>query len=173
MAILKLVSLAALAGCYSPSVRDCTVTCNAQSDCASGQVCGGDHYCASALSAGTCAPLVIIGDAEIDAVATAPVDAAPDARPDARPPIDAAPRVGLHVHIDGKGSVVVTGVATCDEHDCTYGVVAGLRLVLVAVPHADQRFDRWTTVTCGQQDASCTFTPTVATTVGAKFTKEN
>lgn len=42
------------AGCYSPSLRDCTVTCAAASDCGGGQICGADGYCAAPSVAGRC-----------------------------------------------------------------------------------------------------------------------
>jgi len=42
------------AGCYSPELRDCAVSCASPDDCAPGQVCGSDAYCAAPEIAGTC-----------------------------------------------------------------------------------------------------------------------
>jgi hypothetical protein len=37
--------LLAVAGCYEPELRDCTVQCSAATDCTGGQVCRADGYC--------------------------------------------------------------------------------------------------------------------------------
>ena len=56
MALLKTgvaftVAIAAGA-CYEPELRDCTLSCTAAAECADGQVCGSDHFCASPEIAG-------------------------------------------------------------------------------------------------------------------------
>jgi hypothetical protein len=154
-------ALATLAGCYAPALRDCTVTCESPSDCASGQVCGDDGLCAVPQRAGRCS---IPPDA-------APVDAAP---PRDAPP-DAPPTVTLHVLVMGKGSVVVDGRGTCSSLDpqkgnCSYEVAAGapqqVRAVMIDLT---QLFAGWTSMTCAGQGAICTFVPTAPTTVSAKF----
>ncbi|HEY5927429.1 MAG TPA: hypothetical protein VIV11_37350 [Kofleriaceae bacterium] len=38
--------LVAVAGCYQPELRDCTVQCAAPTDCTGGQVCRNDGWCA-------------------------------------------------------------------------------------------------------------------------------
>ncbi|HEX5060831.1 MAG TPA: hypothetical protein VFV99_15795 [Kofleriaceae bacterium] len=38
--------LVAIAGCYQPELRDCTVHCSAPTDCTGGQVCRNDGWCA-------------------------------------------------------------------------------------------------------------------------------
>jgi len=40
--------------CYDPELRDCTVTCHGKHDCAEGQVCGSDGYCAAPDVANKC-----------------------------------------------------------------------------------------------------------------------
>ncbi len=155
----------ALASCYSPSLRDCTVSCTAATDCANGQVCGSDHRCA--------APAVSCSaDAAVDA---SPRDAAVDALP---PPPDSSPFVTLHVHVDGSGLVSVLAVGACDSMgpthgDCMYDVIAGVPLELDATPHAGFDFDSWSGGPCDQADASCTFTPTTNVDLHARFKNDH
>jgi hypothetical protein len=138
------VALCALvAGCYEPAVRDCTVTCHGVHECAAGQVCGADGFCASPAHAGSCASMRATADApesdapESDAVTSdaatrdaATSDAAsqadaggvPDApgQPDAAQMPDAsAPDAGsigaLSITITGRGTVTVDPLGkTCD-----------------------------------------------------------
>lgn len=145
----------AVAGCYAPDLRDCTVTCTAGTDCASGQVCGRDGFCASADVAGQCDRL---GDAGV--------------RPDAPPPPPA--KITLHVQIDGPGRVTIAGVGVCSKDvangDCTWQVAPG---ALTAVPEAfeDKHFEHWTTPPCSAMPTAtpCAFTLAAPITVGAKF----
>lgn len=143
-----LLIIAILSGCYAPDLRDCTVTCTGAKDCAGGQVCGQDGYCAAEGIAGTC------GDA---------VDAA----------VDAAPSVMLRVMVMGEGYVEIVGVGTCGmtgPRDCMIQVPKGAQVVAKAIPDDDDKpFERWTSLTCGGQGATCTFIAYVSTTVAAKF----
>lgn len=163
--IAVLAALAAAAGCYAPSLRDCTVSCESEGDCASGQVCGADGLCAAPEAAGHCA--------------TPEVDAG--AEPDASPPRDAAMPDGpvrtttLHVQVDGKGSIDVTGSGVCSSKDpshgrCMYDIAVGVaqRVEAIAV-EPDQEFLGWTSLVCAGQGAVCTFVPLATTTVVAKF----
>jgi hypothetical protein len=160
MAILKLlfVSLVPTA-CYSPQLRDCTVTCGSASECASDQVCTAAGFCAAPDA--TCAQLQPPPDAAADAVVhDAPADAPP------------AAHGLLHVRVMDKGQVNVTGVGTCDE-DCMYVVVLDTALDARAVPGKDREFERWTSDTCSGQDETCTLTPSQAITqLAAKFRKD-
>ncbi|CAN5879057.1 hypothetical protein BH11MYX3_BH11MYX3_46260 [soil metagenome] len=145
-----LLILAILSGCYAPDVRDCTVTCSAATDCASGQVCGKDGFCAAEGVAGTCGP--------------GGVDAG----------VDAAPRVMLHVTVDGTGKVDVVGAGMCGgggggSNDCMISVPRGPVVINAIVTQTDKPFERWTTPNCTGQTSSCMFTANTATTVGAKF----
>lgn len=45
--VRALVILVCLVGCYSPSVRDCTVSCAGPNDCTGGQVCSTEGWCAA------------------------------------------------------------------------------------------------------------------------------
>lgn len=159
MALLKwTLALGLLGGCYSPQVRDCTVTCTGASECAAGQVCGDDHFCAAPEVAGTCEA--------IDAGTTTHDDAA---RADAAP--DALVRITLHVHVMDDGKVVVPGVGTCDSAtggDCMYLVLRGALLELTAV-QTDKPFDKWTGGPCDGEPATCSITPTANVSVTAKF----
>lgn len=153
-----------LAGCYSPSLRDCTVSCGSASDCATGQVCGADGMCASPAVAGHCA-MVDAGHA--------------DAALDAAPPRDAGPDAGrtvrLTVQIQGKGTVAVDGARTCSSQDpdkgnCMYDVVLGVPLTAQAMPiTATDTFMMWSSITCAGQGARCLFTPITPTVITARF----
>ena len=162
---LAAIALAAPAGCYAPSLRDCTVSCDSERDCASGQVCGADGMCAAPEVAGRCAT------AEVDA------GAAPDAGGaiDASPPRDGPAQTTLHVQIDGKGSVDVAGAGVCSTKDpshgkCTYDIALGVAQRVEAIPvETDQQFIGWTSAVCADQGPICTFVPITMTTVVAKF----
>jgi hypothetical protein len=162
MAILKLLLLSLIPACYSPDLRDCTVSCVGAADCTGGQVCSAEHYCAaSGVSCAMVAPPLDAPRADMMTL-------------DAPPPIDAPPATGdLHVRIMDKGDVEVSGVGTC-AHDCTYTVLLGGELELVAQPDKDHRFDRWTSEACSGQDATCILVPTQPLTeVSAKFRKDD
>ena len=172
-----------LAGCYQPTLRDCTVSCRGADECASGQVCGSDGWCAAPDVAGTCG--LVVDGAAADAARTdgplvdgplvdgARLDArGPDARADARP-VD-APGAVLHVLISGKGKVSVDplGVAcTAPPGDCTYGASSGDDVTLTATAtDGGHHFVDWSTANCQGMGASCTVTITApTTTVGATF----
>ncbi len=161
----------ALAGCYSPSLRDCTVSCGSAGDCATGQVCGADGMCASPAVAGHCGRGVDAGipDATIRPDAAPPRDAAPDAPP------DAGRTIRLTVQIMGKGSVTVDGAGTCssqepDRGSCMYDVVVGVPLTAQANPiAASDVFTMWSSIACAGQGAHCVFTPVAATVITARF----
>jgi hypothetical protein len=161
--------LALATGCYSPSLRDCTVSCASENDCAGGQVCGSDKLCAAPDIAGKCGMAMPGPDAEVP-----PVDAAVDAA------IDAAPvaMVSLRVQITGKGDVVVTGVGTCpsdgpQKGDCTFSVPANVQRMARATGKMGDKFKRWSSIVCGLQGETCTFTPLVTTSIAVQFDKGN
>jgi hypothetical protein len=133
----------ALAACYTPDKLDCTVTCNAARECAQGQVCGADGFCAAPDVAGHCS--------------------ATDAMP--------AQHVTLVVAISGPGTVTVDGIGTCnDDHGCMFDVPAGTQRSLVAKPEKqDKAFAGWSDA-CDGQPATCALVPTAPMTrVGARF----
>ena len=158
-------------GCYSPELRDCTLTCAAASDCADGQVCGSDHFCAAPGIAGSCSSLP--GDAGSGNRDAGTGGAKIDARPDA--PTHAV----LAISIEGKGRVIVQGIGTCDEAGpqnghCAFLVPVDIPLTAQAQAYLGQRFEKWTTAVCAATSTStCTFTPMVATTLGVKFRKDD
>jgi hypothetical protein len=171
MAVLRFaVAAAALAGCYSPTLRDCAVACESPDDCAPSQVCGSDRWCASPELAGRCLAMAMPD-------AAPRTDAAPvaDAAIDAPPQPDAPTTTQLVVQIaGGHGVVTIAGVGTCSDtapgHMCSFTVLAGGPLSLTAMGTGEDEFDKWTSIACAAQGATCTLTPTPPTiTVAAKF----
>jgi hypothetical protein len=169
-AVLAMVSATSLVACYSPSVRDCTVSCNSADDCASDQVC----------TSGMCAAPGASCDVTIDASNpdAANDDAAMndggggDAMTDGTPPIDAA--ADLRIVITGRGSVVgdQPGIdCTVPPADCTYGINPGTVVMLTAVDGpGTHTFVDWTTPNCMGAGRTCTVTVTAPVTlVGAAF----
>lgn len=164
-------SIALVAGCYEPQLVDCTIRCSGPADCATGQVCGTDHFCAAPEIADHCSSVTATTDA---GVIVDGASARPDARPDAPPPPDAAPPHGVvHVKIEGgNGSVTVQGVGTCTD-ECTYSVLLGVPLTAHANAGDDYRFENWHGGACmGQQSANCVFTTAASVDVTAKFKKD-
>jgi hypothetical protein len=159
--------LVVLAGCYSPEIRDCTVSCASPHDCVRGQICGRDGLCAAPEIAGRCPSALPDGGPSHDAGSSA----------DATMTADAPATVSLHVQISGKGSVIVIGHGTCSSLDpqrgqCTYDIALGIpQTVLATDIQPSEAFSKWISATCDGQDARCTFTPAAATTVVAKFVK--
>jgi hypothetical protein len=133
-------------GCYEPEAVDCTVECSAADECADGQVCGADHFCAAPEIAGACGMTNS----------------------------DEPQMVSLVVAIDGDGKVTVEGFGNCDSDSpsqgtCTFSVPAGVMRRLKAVEDDDREFVSWTS-TCAGSSSSCTVTPVMSLThVGAKF----
>lgn len=165
------------AGCYEPVLRDCTVTCASAGECATGQVCGPDGYCARPAVAGTC---IAPGhpDADVDGTIDARI-AVPDARP-APPRPDAPPAAELAIAITGRGDVDVAPLgASCVADDwmgaaCAYPITAGAPIVLTAkTTHKDDRFGGWSGA-CSGQSATCSLTATSGTTsVTAGFLRKD
>jgi len=162
-------SLAIVAGCYEPELRDCTVRCSAESDCAVGQVCGADHMCAAPDVAGHCENVAAVVDAGVVGDGAKPQ---PDARPDAPPPPDAPTHGQLHLKIEGgRGRITVQGIGTCTD-ECTYTVLLGTQLAAEAAAVEEWRFDKWTNGPCIGQSANCVFSQTFLVDVTAKFKKD-
>jgi hypothetical protein len=167
MGILSALPAALLCACFSPNADLCSHVCSNNSDCVSDQVCTNQHLCGNTVAS--------CGDMTLDsAVPKVPQDAhnsSPDAAPP--PPPDAGPFIiNLHVHVDGNGGVTAVLFGTCDsEHalDCVFTAPAGVLVTLVATPHSDARFDRWTSSACAGQPAICTITPAQDVQVVAKF----
>jgi Divergent InlB B-repeat domain len=130
---------ALLTACYSPDIPECARTDNCSS--------------------------IAAGDAGVTLV---------DAQPDARPPADASPAtVNLVVRIDGRGDVNIPGVGTCSAGNgaasCPFVVAEGVMLSIGATPKSNWRFDRWEDACSGTTGATCTLTPTMTTSVRARF----
>jgi hypothetical protein len=181
MAVLaRIAALAALvlAGCYDPALRDCKVTCHGAGECASGQVCGNDGFCASPEVAGTCKTRPDASD-EADAPQMQPdANTTPDSAFDAPVVIDGAPDgnpdagvVQLHITITNKGKVVdSTNTITCNSPpgDCLFNVEQNKTITLTAVGSAQHPFDKWTDATCGASagtNPTCTVVTSMAVTL--------
>lgn len=173
MALLARVLAAAtlFAGCYSPDLRDCTVSCASSADCAGSQLCNANHLCAAkdvSCATMTTAPhdaASIDNDAPVQRDAAIMIDAG-------RPPIDAPAPVIVHLHVDGHGQLT-TGTTTCMS-DCDVSVTRGTPMNVLAQGLGDQVFKGWTQGPCvGSQVPSCALAPTTNVTVGARFHKED
>lgn len=141
---------AALVACYEPTLRDCTVSCSAATDCAPEQRC---HRGWCAAPSATCT-----GDDGGDDDVDAGVDDPPiDARVDAR--VDAPPTNQLRIEVKGRGRVDADhdGV-TCagPDGDCRFDLASGTVVVLTAIDQEDS-FDRWREA-CDGEGATCTLT---------------
>lgn len=162
--------------CYSPDLRDCTLSCSSASDCAADQVCGSDHFCAAPEIAGRCSSLPPdAGSGNRDAgIRDARL---PDARPDAPP--DAPTEAVLSIEIAGKGQISMLGVGTCDSEgpqhgSCTFVVSRGALVTAQASASSDWRFEKWTSAPCATSPiALCTFIAGGPLTIGVKFKKEH
>src|SRR5688500_10347444 len=127
--------------CYSPELRDCTIACASEADCAQGQICGADNLCAAPELAGRCN---MPGDAGLPN----PSDGKPDAKmPDAPP--DTATHTAIAISIEGKGRITVDGIGTCDEAgpqngQCMFLVPLDKSVTVNATAYPDWGFDRWT-----------------------------
>ncbi|HEY4238940.1 MAG TPA: hypothetical protein VGM88_03960 [Kofleriaceae bacterium] len=144
MALLKAaLAVLLLAGCYDPTLKDCVVTCANPGDCADGQVCGADKFCAAPDVAGTCSPaekvalhVTVMGMGQVEA--------------------------------DNIGTCSSEG---SQNGNCTWMVTMGeaveLHAMTVSSGHA---FLRWTMpITC-LTNTDCSVTPTQSTTtVSAMF----
>jgi hypothetical protein len=166
MALLTRTAAAAAllwAGCYSPAVRDCTVTCHGAGECASGQVCGSDGFCASPSVAGTCKTRPDANEGP-DAPQEPDADMTPDGPYDASVMIDSgidgapdASIVQLHITITNKGKVIdSTNTITCNSPpgDCLFNVELNRTITLTAVGSAQHAFDKWTDPTCSASAGS-------------------
>jgi hypothetical protein len=140
MGVLRVLP-ALLTACYSPDIPECarTDTCTA----------------------------IAASDAGM-------IDTLVDAAPDAAPAPDASPAtVNLVVRIDGRGDVNIPGVGACSAGNgaamCPFVVAKGVLLSIGATPKNGWRFDRWEDACLGTTGATCTLTPTMTTSVRARF----
>ncbi len=143
LAIRAVLAVLTVGGCYSPEVRDCTVSCGAPTDCMGNQVCGAHGFCAT----------------EGVACSASMVDAGIDAAPET---------ITLRVKVNGTGKIVVAGIGECDDSECMWQVPRAPVHLQAVQTDDDKPFERWV-MTCTGTTPTCTFTPTAATTVEAKF----
>ncbi|MBA3452639.1 MAG: hypothetical protein H0T42_06010 [Deltaproteobacteria bacterium] len=122
----------ATAGCYRPQLDECAVRCGGAEDCAPGQVCGSDGWCAASANAGQCARAggsvpVTDASATLD-VATPAIDASPMLdgavpMPDASlPPLPDAGGDGCGAGCPGSCQGTVC-VIECSGGDCSGPIV--------------------------------------------------
>ncbi len=143
MSRLGVFACLVVSGCFSPELRDCSVTCTGPDECTDGQVC----------SAGFCR--------------------APDVTCEAVPePAPAKVTLRVDVEGAGKVVVAGVGTCMSDEAsqgNCSWRIAKGTRVQLDAIELGDKEFERWTTENCGSDAPSCSITVTSETLVGAKF----
>lgn len=151
MVLLRLlvVLLVLATGCYAPDVSDCTVTCTSDEECAGGLVCTPRGLCAG------------------EPTACAGASGTPDA--------GATPRISIRLVIMGDGKLAIDGVGECapqggpSGNQCTLQAPAGA-LTITAIPdESDKPFERWTSLVCAGQGATCQVTLAMDATVSAKF----
>lgn len=141
----SVLALATLAGClfaaacYDPATTDCTVTCQAADDCAKGQTCGSDGFCASPDVAGECVE---------------PVELSIEIEGDGS------------VAIAGIGDC---NSRTAPDHRCIYLVPPNQERALSATPNGDKDFKHWTSTCVGETAMCVVTPVTDLTRVGAKF----
>lgn len=135
----SLFAIALLAACYDPATTDCTVTCSGADDCANGQTCGSDGYCAGPDVAGDCVEPVELS-----------IEIAGD---------------GI-VAIDGIGEC---NSRTAPSHRCIYMVPPNQPRGLAATPNGDKDFKEWTSTCVGETATCVITPVTDLTRVGAKF----
>jgi hypothetical protein len=164
VAILRAGVWLLLAGCYTPDLRDCSVTCTSDEDCAVGHVCGDRGLCVR--PEGTCGV----------AQATDGGPTVADASPPSDPPPDAPLAGVLRIKIGDQGRVIVPGVGTCERaitDQCDFVIDRGVPLTLTAEPYPTREFDLWAKACSGAgHNTVCMLTPNAPLTeVEAKFRK--
>ncbi|HEY4181557.1 MAG TPA: hypothetical protein VGM90_32140 [Kofleriaceae bacterium] len=150
---LSFTLAAVLAGCYAPDLPDCAVTCAKNDDCSGDQVCNDQGRCAAAGQ--SC-------NAET-------VDGGTGATDDAG---SAARMVMLEVDIMGEGKVTVTNVGNCTAPamlSCKWMVPAGRYQITATPTKPDKPFEKWVSVLCAGQAATCNTDVVLAGSVVAKF----
>jgi hypothetical protein len=145
------VAVACAAGCYDPTLRDCTVQCSGVGDCASGQRCE-TGWCVATASEATCGP----GRRGVDS-GVASVDSGTGSD-------DLVP---LQVQVMGPGQVTLDAAATC-VNDCMYMVVGGVPHRLVATAAGSHSFQMWSGACAGSAE-TCIVTPPTAMPAVARF----
>jgi hypothetical protein len=152
----RLAIALAVAGCYSPDVRDCALPCATSADCAQDQICGSDKMCTS--SAVSCES----ANSDVDAGAGGgAIDAMPS------PP----GMVPVTVTITGTGNVMIGGV-NCMSTSCTVQLAQGMPAMAMAMAKNGDMFTSWTSTVCAGQPMNCMFTPTGATEIAVLFSKK-
>jgi hypothetical protein len=163
MALLARAAILALlvGGCYSPDLRDCTVSCSGSDSCGSGEICGSDGYCASPEVAGTCANEMGSGS-----------------NPDTVDAATMTAMVNIHIMVTGDGAVSLNNSLqmTCDHGgsangDCMYAVASHSTAALLAViTSGSHPFMSWMGMECmGSTSQQCQFTADTDVTVMAMF----
>ena len=149
MVVLTIAVALALAGCYAPDVRDCTVTCGSATDCADGQACT-NGYCVADGATPACGAMET-----------------PDA------PVAST---AIRITIKGHGRVTFGGVVACDSETaamgtCTVTVPRHAIVHAQAIADADGSFRNWTSTICPVvSQSTCDFTPATPTLAfGAQF----
>jgi hypothetical protein len=166
------VTAVVIASCYAPDLRDCTIRCASENDCAAGHVCGSDRFCAAPGIAGTCTRLP-------DDAGALDRDAGPvDAKLGLDAALDASTTAELRIEIFGKGRATLAGGLSCDHeaqnHACVFWIELGTPLSIHAVPDEDFDFDKWIDGPCvGWRLTTCAFVFDAPTSVGMKFRPEN
>ena len=145
---LAIVLVATVGACYEPELRDCTVSCSGPGECARGQVCGDDGWCAVPEVAGQCGEPAPVGSS-------------------LRVTITGQGRVKI------PSLDQVCQAMTPAGTECTYAITPAMPLSMKAEnAGGGYEFQGWATANCDGQGATCELAAAAGDNlVGARFTE--
>lgn len=140
-----LVMMVLVAGCYSPELEDCVVTCTSSEECGGDLVCTPKGLCAAS---GDACNATTTGGPMIELRITVMGEGS--------------------VEVDGVGVCDPSSSGPMGE-TCILAAPAG-SLSLEAIPGEDDKpFEKWTSIVCAGQDESCEVTLVIGAMISAKF----
>lgn len=133
--------LALATACYDPDVVDCSVACHGADECADGQVCGADGYCAAPEVAGHC-----------------------QREEQARVALE------ITIDGDGRVAIDDLGTCDSSQSRlCMFMVLQNQRYRLKAIEVGDRSFESWSSACAGDAETCDVIPVSARTRVGAEF----